>query len=171
MARLTDTQLILLTTASQCDNGSLLPLPKTLSDPPGAPRSIRQLIRRGYAEERITTAKTLIWRADDGKEVGAFLSDKGRAALDAGDRETAAARSVATNLVARKPSPPGVKRDTVISLLQRDGGATIDELIAATGWLPHTTRAALSGIRKNGHAVERRRVDDITRYLIAAAAS
>ena len=27
------------------------------------------------------------------------------------------------------------------------------ELVAATGWLPHTTRAALTGLRKRGYAV------------------
>src|SRR5208337_2393059 len=32
-------------------------------------------------------------------------------------------------------------------------GATIDELIDATGWLPHTTRAALTGLRKRGFAL------------------
>jgi hypothetical protein len=41
----------------------------------------------------------------------------------------------------------------VIELLQRDRGATIDELIAATGWLAHTTPAALTGLRKRGYAV------------------
>jgi hypothetical protein len=41
----------------------------------------------------------------------------------------------------------------VVELLQRDCGATLEELIAATGWLPHTTRAALTGLRKRGYSV------------------
>ncbi len=36
----------------------------------------------------------------------------------------------------------------VIALLEGPGGATLAELVAATGWLPHTTRAALTGLRK-----------------------
>jgi hypothetical protein len=36
----------------------------------------------------------------------------------------------------------------VIALLQQEQGATLAELIATTGWLPHTTRAALTGLRK-----------------------
>jgi hypothetical protein len=32
-------------------------------------------------------------------------------------------------------------------------GATIDALVKATGWLPHTTRAALTGLRKRGYAI------------------
>ena len=34
--------------------------------------------------------------------------------------------------------------------------ATIDQLAAAMGWLPHTTRAALTGLRKRGFGIERR---------------
>ena len=53
-------------------------------------------------------------------------------------------------------------------MLSRKNGVTIDELIAATGWLPHTTRAALTGLRKRGHTIERRRTDDVTHYRIVA---
>jgi hypothetical protein len=39
-------------------------------------------------------------------------------------------------------------------------GAIMAELIAATGWLAHTTRAALTGLRKRGYAVAIDRSDD-----------
>jgi hypothetical protein len=60
------------------------------------------------------------------------------------------------------PSAPrgGTKLAQVIELLRRDQGATIDDLIAATGWLAHTTRAALTGLRKRGYAVAINRSDD-----------
>ena len=45
------------------------------------------------------------------------------------------------------------KADLVLSLLQRSEGATIEQLVAATGWLAHTTRAALTGLKKKGHVV------------------
>jgi Protein of unknown function (DUF3489) len=45
----------------------------------------------------------------------------------------------------------------VIDLLGREKGAGIEELVAATGWLPHTTRAALTGLRWRGYAIERER--------------
>jgi Protein of unknown function (DUF3489) len=47
----------------------------------------------------------------------------------------------------------GTKIAKVINLLQRDQGAALDELIAATGWLPHTARAALTGLRHRGYEV------------------
>jgi hypothetical protein len=50
-----------------------------------------------------------------------------------------------------KTSPPrvGGKLARVIDLLQRCDGATIPNLTEATGWLPHTTRAALTGLREH----------------------
>lgn len=41
----------------------------------------------------------------------------------------------------------------VIGLLETPEGATLTRLVEITGWLPHTTRAALTGLRKRGYAV------------------
>ena len=64
--------------------------------------------------------------------------------------------------------PPSVKSPTkttaVLALLHRDKGAILSELVEATGWQPHTTRAMLTGLRKRGHAIERRKRDDVTCY-------
>lgn len=62
------------------------------------------------------------------------------------------------------------KTEKVVTLLKRNQGASLDELIKTTGWLPHTTRAALTGLRKEGHAFERVSVDGVSRYSIAAGA-
>jgi hypothetical protein len=62
------------------------------------------------------------------------------------------------------------KQSLVIDLLHQEGGASLAAIIEATGWLPHTARAALSGLRKKGHAIERTSVDGVTRYATAAAA-
>jgi hypothetical protein len=32
--------------------------------------------------------------------------------------------------------------------MERVTGATVDDMVGATGWLPHTTRAALTGLRR-----------------------
>jgi Protein of unknown function (DUF3489) len=63
---------------------------------------------------------------------------------------------------------PGSKLMEVIELLRTDHGATIDELTAATNWLSHTTRAALTGLRKRGYAITRDRSDGVTRYMLRA---
>ena len=63
------------------------------------------------------------------------------------------------------------KRDTILVLLARPHGATLDEMVTATGWLPHTTRAALTGLRRKGHAIARDKVEGVTRYAIETPAS
>jgi hypothetical protein len=40
------------------------------------------------------------------------------------------------------------KQQLLAALLVRDEGATLDQMIEATGWLRHTTRAALTGLKK-----------------------
>ena len=47
----------------------------------------------------------------------------------------------------------GTKIARVIELLQRDQGAKLGELVEATGWLPHTARAASTGLRHRGYDV------------------
>ena len=58
-------------------------------------------------------------------------------------------RPAPDNISAKRQS----KADLVLDLLKRPEGATIDQLVAATSWLPHTTRAALTGLMKKRHAL------------------
>lgn len=82
--------------------------------------------------------------------------------------------SAAASAAAPKAQPPSKpkgpsKSDAVIALLSREEGATCAELIAATGWLAHTMRAALTGLRKKGHVIERSKRGEETCYRIAEA--
>jgi DNA-binding IclR family transcriptional regulator len=54
----------------------------------------------------------------------------------------------------QKPKAPS-KTAHVLTMLARPKGASLDALCKATGWQPHSTRAALSGLRKSGHVIER----------------
>ena len=58
------------------------------------------------------------------------------------------------------------KTDQLIELLRRDGGASIEEISEAFGWLPHSSRAKLTGLRKAGHAVERGKQGSVTTYRL-----
>ena len=63
--------------------------------------------------------------------------------------------------------PPGTKQALVAELLGRGEGASVPELMEATGWLPHTTRAALSRLRSSGTELCRSKRDDgVTSYRI-----
>ena len=66
--------------------------------------------------------------------------------------------------------PPQTKQALVLGLLQRKEGARLAELVEATGWLPHTTRAALTRLRQGGHELQKEKRDTgDTAYRIAPA--
>ncbi len=59
------------------------------------------------------------------------------------------------------------KADTILRLLRRPKGASLAQLQNATEWQAHSVRAALTGLRKRGHAVERTKdAKGVTRYRI-----
>jgi len=71
-----------------------------------------------------------------------------------------------TTAAAAAAPKPESKSAQVIKLLKRKQGATLDELVAATGWLPHTSRAALTGLKKKGHTIARDQREEKTCYRI-----
>jgi len=62
----------------------------------------------------------------------------------------------------------GSKIDTLISLMKTKSGATIDQLMRATGWQPHSVRGAISGTvkKKLGLRAQSARVDGVRVYRI-----
>ncbi|TGY90138.1 DUF3489 domain-containing protein [Marinicauda algicola] len=72
-----------------------------------------------------------------------------------------AARSV-DSVTEPKPSvlKPGTKKAQLAQLLKPRKGVTIEALSTTLGWQAHTTRAAISGLRKAGFEVERISADD-----------
>jgi hypothetical protein len=60
----------------------------------------------------------------------------------------------------------------LIEMLSQPDGRTTDELSQAFGWLPHTTRAVISGLRNSGYAVSRTKNDaGQTIYRVEVTAS
>ncbi len=83
------------------------------------------------------------------------------------DSKTATGQT-AGNAAEPKSKAPS-KSNTVQKLLGRTKGASIAEIMAATGWQPHSARAFLSGLRKKGSTLLREsRKDGETSYRIAS---
>ena len=68
------------------------------------------------------------------------------------------------------PARGPTKQAVIIGLLQRPAGATLADLVAATGWLPHTTRAALTRLRQAGHVLDKTTGESGAVYRIAKPA-
>src|SRR5690606_34479165 len=181
MTRLSDTQLVILSAASQRDDGNVLPLPGSLRGG-AATKVVGALLSRGLIAERVTDSITeadpalnRIWRNDEeGRAVLLHISDAGLAAIgvepdDApadGDTapEGATGAPVAdatTDIAADGASAPrtrtpreGTKQAQLIAMLRTPQGATIAEIVAATGWQPHTVRGAIAGALKKKLGLE-----------------
>ena len=170
--KLTDAQLVMMSAAAQRKD-RCLSAPLTVK---GAAFSnvTAKLVKLGLAREIEAKPGAPIWRHDDARQgyalkltaagLKAIAVDEGSPdATEPGEAPQPQAKNSASpdegGLPGRVATPrEGSKLALVIDLLQRLDGATIPNLTEATGWLPHTTRAALTGLRKRGYAVVRQRV-------------
>ena len=67
---------------------------------------------------------------------------------------------------------PMSKIATAEALLRRSEGATLDQLVEATGWQAHSVRGAMSGNlkKKRGLSITSAKVDGTRTYRIASKA-
>jgi len=166
MTGLSDTQSVILSAAAARANRALLPVPgsirakgKTLE------RSLCALLSGGLAEERVTRRADEIWREDEeGRALGLIATAKGLAAI--GIEELAGGQGGGAS--AGQTQRPRGKLETVLSAIEADEGATLEELVTATSWLPHTTRAAITRLRQRGFDIRLVEHDGRRAYQLAA---
>jgi hypothetical protein len=177
-AKLNDMQFAILSAASQRKDRCLV-APKTLKG--GAALKVAaKLQTAGLVREIKARAGMEAWRRDEetGQGYSLKLTDAGLKAIAADERDLQSVPStdVSPNANEVQPkvkiAPPkprystrsaaaltssaprqGTKIARVVELLERNQGAKLEELIACTGWLPHTARAALTGLRHRGYDV------------------
>jgi hypothetical protein len=185
--KLSEIQLMLLSGASQRDDLHLrVPIGAKLAQ---TLRAATKLLEAGLIKEVKARKDAPVWRrnADTGQAYAFKLTAAGARAIaddesnrlekpapqapDGGATTNKATRTtsdtanvvgcVEPSCAATAPVSPraGTKIAAVVAMLAGDKGATVDELVAATGWLPHTTRAALTGLRKRGYALTSNRPD------------
>jgi hypothetical protein len=138
---LSDMQLILLATACQRDDGSLLPPPDSLGGQGARIRkAVTALIKRGFASEIDGVDAARTWREDDGHRIGVVITTAGRAVIAAEEPAASAPTTEESSVTSEEAGAPGpstiaiprTKKALVLDLLQRDEGADLAELVAAT---------------------------------------
>jgi hypothetical protein len=152
MPKLTDTQTTILSTAAQRADNLAMPLPKGLHGA-AAKKVITMMIGRGWLEEVDADLRKgePLWReTGDGHGTTLVATDAGLLAIGVEPvviKAMAAIRKHAAQAPApKRPTPrAGTKQAMLIEMLQRPGGATIEAIVAATGWQAHTARGAMSG--------------------------
>ncbi len=175
MVKLTDTQLVVLSKAAGRENGLAVALPKM--NRAALAKVGSSLVARKLMRELKAKPGMPVWREDeDGRGVSLMITRAGRNAIGVEEDAEAIkkagastkklnkaasgietpARQGATTPAASSPRE-GSKQELVINMLSAKSGTTLDALVEATGWLPHTTRAALTGLRKRGFTIDRSR--------------
>lgn len=164
MTKLSDTQLVILTAASQRPDRLVLPLPANLKGG-AATKVVDSLTAKGLVEEVDAKRGEPVWReTGDGHGVTLVATDAAFAALgivgetgsDGVSEEDAAA-----DMADASETPPtgaqvapvrktrsGTKQGALIALMSRPEGATADQIAEATGWQKHTIRGAIAGALK-----------------------
>ena len=189
--KLTDTQTIILSAAAGRDDGSIHPLPKTLKG--GAVTKVTgALLRKGLIAEAprrngaaigetnfaISREGALAINVEPAEcphlgDPGAQAGDGGREAEPAADIPPKAKKAATGRDTAKGPVKlrAGTKQALVVEMLRRSEGATVDQIMEATGWQRHTVRGAFAGAlkKKLGLAVTSEKVEGAARvYRVVA---
>ena len=172
MTKLSDTQAIILSAAAQREDRIALPLPESLRGGAAA-KVVGAMLAKGFLEEvdADTRKGEPVWReTGDGHGVTLVATDAGIAAIGIETEDANTAPAGATDAPTEEPAPDtlsrpatapkprtpreGTKQATLIAMLRASDGATIEEIMAATGWQSHTVRGAMSGALKKKLGLE-----------------
>ena len=134
MTKLTDTEQVILTATSR-NNGTV----------PTRERSKSKVDPRAYGAAVASLLKKGILEFSGPAREGDFTKDGQKLAL--ANTETLEPPKKATVTSERK-TRDGTKQAMMIELLKRPGGATLAEIVEATGWQAHTVRGAMAGALK-----------------------
>ena len=115
-----------------------------------AKMAVTKMIEHGWLQEVDANLRRgePLWReTGDGLGTTLVVTDAGLRIIGI---EPTVAQTMAVNQKdseqVKSPTPrAGTKQAMLIDLLRTPDGATMDEIVAATGWLAHTARGAMSG--------------------------
>jgi hypothetical protein len=150
MTQLSNIQTLTLKAAAEREARIALPLPDTLRGGAAA-KVVGAMLAKGLLEEVDADMhkNDPVWReTGDGHGVTLIATDAGLGAIGIVPEATTGAPTEPDP--APKPRTPreGTKQATLIAMLRAPEGATIEEIVAATGWQSHTVRGAMSGALK-----------------------
>ncbi len=152
MTKLTETQTIILSAGAQRPDNIALPLPKGLAGA-AAKMAVSKMIEHGWLQEVDANLRRNepLWReTGDGHGTTLVVTDAGLLAIGIDPvvvKTVVAIRQHATKAPeVPQPTPrSATKQAMLIAMLKAPEGATMEEITAATQWLAHTARGAMSG--------------------------
>ncbi len=148
LIQLTNTQSIILSAACARDDGLIFPVTADIKGGPVG-NSLKSMLKRGLIEEIKASDLNTVWRHDEHLgPVTLKVTPLAYSALELDGGENSAAEQ--SHGVSPQTNPPrkSTKQALLIDLLKRPEGASIAEIVQATGWKAHTVRGAISGVLK-----------------------
>jgi len=148
--QLSDAQAVILSAACAREDGAVFPVTTGLKG--GAVGNVcKSLLKQGLIEEIPATDLNTVYRHDEYRGPVTLratpLAYSTLGITDAPDTQgTGQPEAEAAPQPVRRRS--GTKQEALIAMLSAEGGATIDEIVAALEWQPHTARGAMSGALK-----------------------
>ena len=145
---LSDAQSLILPTACARKDGMVFPVTARLKG--GAVGNVcKSLLKRGLIDEVPATDHTIVWRhGEDAGPLTLRATPLAYSTLGITDDPQQKPHGQPTPAPASARRRTGTKRGAVIEMLRAEGGATIDEIVAATQWAPHTASGFMSGALK-----------------------
>ena len=163
--QLTDAQRSILEPACAREDFCVFPIVAKLKG--GAVGNVcKSLLKRGLVQEVPASEAMSVWRHDEsGVVLTLQATEAGKRALAGGSLTTPTQASAPSASPAPVPPAKGSRQDTLVRLLGRPEGATVADMVEATGWQPHSIRGALSGVigKKLGLKVTSEKVQDCGR--------
>lgn len=150
MTTLSDTQLVILSAAAQRNDHIALPLPANLRGGAAA-KVVGAMLAKGLLQEVDADLRNgePVWReTGDGHGTTLVATDAGLAAIGIETKATAPEANDAPTARPQRPLRAGTKQAALIAMLRAPEGATLDVIVAATGWQKHTARGAMAGALK-----------------------
>lgn len=148
--QLSDTQAIILSAACARTNAMVFPVTASLKG--GAVGNVcKSLLKQGLIEETPATDLNTVYRHDEERgPLTLRATPLAYSTLGITDNPGAQAADPAQGIANAHPARrrSGTKQEAVIAMLRAEGGATIEEIMAATQWAGHTARGFLSGALK-----------------------
>ena len=143
LIQLTNTQTTILSAACARDDGLVFPVTASIKGGPVG-NSLKSLLKRRLIEEIKASNLNTVWRHDEAGSLTLRTTPLAYSALGIGDAEGAApaVQPDLTPATRRK----GTKQTQLIAMLTAADGASINEIIAVTGWRAHTARGVISGV-------------------------
>ena len=171
MPQLSDSQIVVLTAACQRPDRCVFPVTARLKGN-AAGNVLKSLLNKGLIKEVRAKRDDTVWRHDENRgritlvatkaafaalgidprddddedeDTGTDGTDDAAANLEA---ERNRAKAPRTKVSKTRRTRDGSKQAQLIAMLRRANGATIDEIVEALGWQPHTVRGAIAAALK-----------------------